>query len=100
LRELSPPERTADGRAVCELQQLAVTGLPDAPQLAAGEGWFFDDFSGRDVCHCLSATCNSVFFAPSLPATGVVARIECFETRVLDVSLGDRASDAGQCRVP
>jgi hypothetical protein len=100
LRELSPPQRARDGRAICELRQLAVTGSPHAPQLEPGEGWFFDDFSDEDVCRCGTGACASVFFAPSMPPSGVHARIECFATTVLDVEPGDRARDPSLCRVP
>jgi len=100
LREASPPARTPDGRAICDLHQLAVTGLPDSPQLEPGEGWFFDDFSGEEVCSCRTGTCNSLFFAPSTPPAGVVGTVECFETTVLDAGPESPANDPSRCRVP
>jgi len=100
LREASPRARTPDGRAICELRQLAVTGLPDAPQLEPGEGWFVDDFSGFDLCRCETATCSTLIFAPNVPPNGVTGTFECFETKVLDAPPGSAAGDPSRCRVP
>ena len=83
LSDAKSRARMADGRAVCEVRQLVVTGLPDAPQLEPGEGWFYDDFSKGDACRCSEPICNSIIFTPNVPPSGVTVVLDCFETRAI-----------------
>ena len=82
---LSPhPEHPVsdDGGAVCVVRQLAISGLAEAPELASNAGWFYDDFSRQR--RCADDTQPAVFFAPSLPPTGVKVAIECVDERLED----------------
>jgi hypothetical protein len=81
----APPRSDATGER-CTLRQLAVRGLPTAPELEPGRGWFLYDFSGPaydSSCTCLGRgpTCNAVVFTPDAqPPAGVSARLRCLRT--------------------
>lgn len=68
-----------DGRQQCTLSQLAVTEVGGAPSVAAGDGWFYDDFTNR-----ISTACSSMLTAQgvSLQGTtlpeGTTARLRCY----------------------
>lgn len=84
------------GGFVCDVNQLAVTGAPDAPTAAPGYGWYYDDFSNDVQQDCSRATPQMISFSEGAkPPSGVVTRIECRETRYLFPASGDRAFVGG-----
>jgi len=64
-----------DGRVVCEVAQLAVTG----PSEPAGMGWYYDDFSA-ELESCTNGKQRIAFAASSPLGDGAGAFIECFRS--------------------
>ncbi|MET0386939.1 MAG: hypothetical protein ABW321_13320 [Polyangiales bacterium] len=68
------PQQSARGGKLCTVAQIPAAG----GQLAAGDGWYYDNFSEDTQQLCDSATPQRVAFTPvAKPPTGVTVKLIC-----------------------
>jgi hypothetical protein len=99
LLELDGERPTNDsGGQRCVVRQLAVTGAPENPVIESGHGWYYDDFSEDVRQECTSGRRQKIAFSPDAePPSGVLVKIECVQTRLLEPAENAALSE---CRVP
>ncbi len=72
---LEPKRVNPDGSIECAVVQLATIGnIP-----AAGEGWYYDNFSAETVTSCGADGQRIAFTAGAIPPNGVVVNLECLQ---------------------
>lgn len=85
---------TEDGREVCRVQQLAVTG--QAP--LGNDGWYYDDFTAEVMngCQSTESAQRIAFAAGAAPVTGSLVDLQCLQqlsnTMVNQVTLGSQCA--------
>lgn len=94
--------RSDKGGAVCKVLQLPVgrdgSGMLAPPPMAAGDGWYYDEFSNETQTECTGVEKQRVTFTPQAqPPTGVTVKLECLnETQSLANTRTDVQGDVEQ----
>ena len=71
------PRRSDNGRVLCNVKQLAVSGTTPS----AGEGWYYDYFTPALNKWCRAGITQGISFTPAAqPPVGVTSRIHCTDT--------------------